>query len=110
IASGIRILTSNAKLDLNDIQKIYVAGSFGTYMNVENAITIGLLPKVDPRRVEFVGNTAISGAKMCLKNTEIRKETENLARKIEYVELSAYPSFNRVFVEAIPLPPISSPS
>ncbi len=104
IASGIRILIEHTRLDYTDIQKIYVAGSFGTYMNVENAITIGLLPKIDPKKVEFVGNTAISGAKMCLKNIEIRRKAEELARKIKYVELSAYQLFNKIFIESIPLP------
>lgn len=104
IASGVKVLIENAGLSVNDIQKIYVAGSFGTYMNVENAIAIGLLPKIDIRKIVFVGNTAISGAKMCLKNITIRRYTEELARRVKYIELSAYPSFNKVFIESIPLP------
>ncbi|MCS7111178.1 MAG: ASKHA domain-containing protein [Ignisphaera sp.] len=108
IAAGIRILAKSANIDLTDIKKIYIAGSFGTYMNVENAVTIGLLPSIDTKKVEFVGNIAIGGAKMCLKNTEIRRKAEELARRIKYIELSTYPSFNKIFMESILLPQITS--
>jgi len=104
IASGTKVLINEAKLSFTDLQNIYIAGSFGTYMNIENAITIGLLPNIDPKKVLFVGNTAISGAKACLKNINIRKKAEVLARKIKYIELSAHPLFNKMFIDSIPLP------
>jgi uncharacterized 2Fe-2S/4Fe-4S cluster protein (DUF4445 family) len=104
IASGAKVLINEAKLSFTDLQNIYIAGSFGTYMNIENAITIGLLPNIDPKKVLFVGNTAISGAKACLKNINVRKKAEVLARKIKYIELSAHPLFNKMFIDSIPLP------
>lgn len=108
IAAGIRILTNIVKIDPIELKKIYIAGSFGTYINVENAIAVGLLPPVDPKKVEFIGNAAVSGAKICLKNTEIRRRAEELAKKIKYVELSAHPSFNKIFTDSVLLPQIPS--
>jgi uncharacterized 2Fe-2S/4Fe-4S cluster protein (DUF4445 family) len=104
IATGISILLKHAGLTVEDIGKIYIAGSFGTYINVENAMKVGLLPKTSPGKYIFVGNTAISGAKMALKSTEIRKKFEELAKKIKYLELAAHPLFKQEFMQNLKLP------
>ena len=104
IATGVSVLLKHANLSVEDLEKIYVAGSFGTYINVENAMEVGLLPKTSPRRYIFVGNTAISGAKMALKSMEIRKKFEELAKKIKYLELAAHPLFKQEFVQNLKLP------
>jgi uncharacterized 2Fe-2S/4Fe-4S cluster protein (DUF4445 family) len=104
IATGISILLKHAGLTVEDIGKIYIAGSFGTYINVENAMKVGLLPKTSPGKYIFVGNTAISGAKMALKSTEIRKRFEELVKKIKYLELAAHPLFKQEFMQNLKLP------
>jgi len=104
IASGIEIILRRAGIDAKDLSKIFIAGSFGSYINIENAITIGLIPRVDINRIIFVGNTAISGAKLALKSIKIRKESEELARKVKYIELSIDPLFRKIFTENLLFP------
>ncbi|MEM0027381.1 MAG: ASKHA domain-containing protein [Ignisphaera sp.] len=104
VASGVNILLKHANISVNDLQKIFIAGSFGTHINIDNAIAIGLLPKVDARKFVFVGNTAISGAKMALKSSKIRREFEGLAKNIKYIELSIHPLFKQEFIQALYLP------
>ena len=103
VATGIEVLLKHAGIDVENIERIYVAGSFGTYINAENAMEVGLLPKTDIRKFTFVGNTAISGAKMALKSAEIRKRFEELAKNVEFVELAAHPLFKQIFIKNISL-------
>ncbi|ADM28412.1 ferredoxin [Ignisphaera aggregans DSM 17230] len=104
IASGIEIILRRAGIDAEDLSKIFIAGSFGSYINIENAIAIGLIPKVDTNKIVFVGNTAISGAKLALKSIKIRREAEELTRKVKYIELSIDPLFRKIFTENLSLP------
>ncbi|MEM0490721.1 MAG: ASKHA domain-containing protein, partial [Ignisphaera sp.] len=91
-------------LEVNDIGKIYIAGSFGSYINIENAITIGLLPNISISRYVFIGNASITGAKAILKSRDVRDKTVSLSKRIEYVEISAYPNFKKLFTESLYLP------
>ncbi len=104
IAATFKILSWKANLKVEEISKIYVAGSFGISLDPENAIAIGLLPGINPQRVIFVGNAAISGAKLILKSIKVRKKAKELARKVKYVEVAAEPSFRRIFHEMLCLP------
>ncbi len=104
IASGLKTLLEWVDLEVNDIGKIYIAGSFGSYINIENAITIGLLPNISISRYVFIGNASITGAKAILKSRDIRDKTVSLSKRIEYVEISAYPNFKKLFTESLYLP------
>lgn len=106
VASGIRVLLHEAGLSAGALRRVYVAGSFGTYLNVENAVSIGLLPNIDAERFVFVGNAAIVGAKIILKNADVRKRAEALAKKIRYVELSAHPKFKQALLESLEVRPM----
>ena len=102
ILAGIRILTKEMGISLEDIQRIYLAGSFGNVLNKANARTVGLIPPtVALEKVEYAGNSAHVGAQMNL----LRSDTENLARevvgKIKYVELSDRMDFTEEFTEAM---------
>ncbi len=98
------ILTKRMGIQPRDIKRILVAGAFGSGINLENAICIGLLPEEYRNKVEFVGNTAISGARIALISESLRKESKDLARLIDYIELSTDPSFEREFIDATELP------
>jgi uncharacterized 2Fe-2S/4Fe-4S cluster protein (DUF4445 family) len=104
VASGFKMLLRFAELDVEDLSKIFVAGSFGSYLNVENAIAIGLLPKIDIARYQFVGNAAVVGAKAMLKSREFREKAVRIAETTHYIELAAYPEFRKVFMESLYLP------
>lgn len=104
IHTGISILMKEKNLKEQDLDRIYVAGAFGNYLNPESALFIGLFPDVDLGKIRFVGNAAIAGAKLCLLSKHMRKNAEYLSNTIRYVELTIHPDFHREFVEALFIP------
>ena len=93
VYAGCSVLMKRLRIDSRDVKKIYIAGAFGTRLNVESAIVIGLIPDVSRDLIEVVGNAAGVGAVMALVSTEERARAEEISRKVEYVELVADPSF-----------------
>ena len=87
-------------LDFEEIEEIMVAGAFGNYLDIENAVLIGLLPDVPATRIRFVGNTSIAGAKMACLSREKFCEAQEIAGSITYCELSTDPRFMDEFVSA----------
>ncbi len=103
IRSGWMILMDKLGIEANEISKIYLAGSFGRHINIENAKTIRLLPDVPNDRIVFAGDTAVGGAKMALKSVKEREKIEEVVELIEYVELSVDKNFYQTFIRAIPI-------
>jgi len=104
IYTGASILMKHRKVQPQDLQKVYLAGAFGNYVDPQNAKIIGMYPDVPLERVEFVGNTAGSGARIALLSLDARMTAEDLAKKIKYVELGADPAFQNEFLKATYLP------
>jgi len=104
IFAACSILMKRKNVRLEDIDSLIIAGAFGTYINPENAKLIGLLPDIPTERIKFVGNTALSGAKMTLISTEARKTAEMLSRRIRYLELASDPEFSSEFADAMFIP------
>ena len=88
----------------DDLNHIYIAGAFGRYINPESARFIGLIPDVPTEKISFVGNTAVSGAKMVLTSKEMREAAQMLSMNIRYVELMAAQDFRKEFINSIFLP------
>ena len=99
IRAGIRLLQKKVGIEDSDIKQIFLAGAFGNYIRRESALRIGLLPDVPAERIHFVGNAAGSGAQMILLSRHWRKLAEELASRIEYVEIADEPEFQTVFAE-----------
>jgi uncharacterized 2Fe-2S/4Fe-4S cluster protein (DUF4445 family) len=99
IRAGIEILLEEAGRDYSDIDTVYLAGAFGTYLNPESAIKIGLLPPLPVSRVYSVGNAAGEGAKLALLDRDIRRIAEEVSRKVNYIELSSRKDFQEKFAE-----------
>jgi len=104
IYAGFSTLLKEVGFGFHDVQKVYIAGGFGNYLDVERAITIGLLPDLPVERFEFLGNTSIMGAYMALLSKNLRKDVEDIARKMTYMELSVSRSFMDEYVSALFLP------
>ncbi len=100
IRMGIKVLVENAGIDEDDIQKVIIAGAFGTFIDVKSAITIGMLPDLPLDRFEQVGNAAGTGARLALISGKERAKASQLAEQIGYIELAKVPNFNRRFAEA----------
>lgn len=100
--SGTKIMMN--KLGIEKIDRVVLAGAFGSYIDKMSAAVIGLFPDCDPARVQAVGNAAGDGARMALLNTDKRKEADIRAREVEYVELTVEPDFNDAFTKALIFP------
>ena len=102
--SGCVTLLEEVGLTIHDIDHIILAGGFGSYVDLEKAITIGLLPEVDPDKVTFIGNGSLMGAKMSSLTNSIRKDVVEVTKKMTNFELSATSSYMDNYVAALFLP------
>jgi uncharacterized 2Fe-2S/4Fe-4S cluster protein (DUF4445 family) len=104
IYGGCMTLLAEVGMGVDDLQRIILAGGFGSYVDLEKAMTIGLLPEVDPERVTFVGNGSLMGAKMSALTNRIRKDVVEVTRKMTNFELSETASYMDNYVAALFLP------
>jgi len=104
IYAGTKTLIEEVGLQISDIQQIILAGAFGSYIDLDCAMTVGLLPEVDPDRVMYVGNGSLMGARMSELSNHIRKDVVQVVRKMTSFELSEVASFSNQFVASIFLP------
>jgi len=102
LAAGIAIALGEFGAKLGDVEKVLIAGSFGSYLDKESALAIGLFPDmVDKEKIFFVGNSAIEGAAAALVNRGVRDRMQEIADYIECIELSSHPSFQEIFVDSM---------
>ena len=104
IYSGCMTLLEEVGLRMQDIDRVYLAGGFGSYVDLEKAMVIGLLPEIDTDRVRFIGNGSLMGAKMSCLTNRIRKDVVAVTRRMTNFELSETPSFMDNYVAALFLP------
>jgi uncharacterized 2Fe-2S/4Fe-4S cluster protein (DUF4445 family) len=100
--AGARLLMN--RLGVGKIDKVILAGAFGSYIDKYSAAVIGLFPDCDMEKVYAVGNAAGDGARLALLNTDKRDEADAMARRVEYVELTVEPDFNKVFTQSLAFP------
>ncbi len=104
IYAGFSTLLSHMSMGFGDIEKLYIAGGFGRYIDVERAVIIGMLPDLPVDKFEFLGNTSIMGAYYGLLCDRLRHEAEEIAKKMTYIELSVSRSFMDEYMSAHFLP------
>ncbi|MDD5658769.1 MAG: ASKHA domain-containing protein [Actinomycetota bacterium] len=104
IRTGIEILLENAKIDFTDIDKVIIAGAFGSYIDPKNVINIGMFPNVALNKISQVGNAAGIGAKMVLVSKTQRKISEEIGKLDNYLELTIFPSFSDHFASSVSFP------
>ena len=100
--AGAKLLMNRAGIDAVD--KIVLAGAFGSYIDTKYAMILGLIPDCDLEKVVAVGNAAGDGARIALLNREKRQEAVDISRWVTYVETAVDPDFQNEFVGAIHLP------
>jgi uncharacterized 2Fe-2S/4Fe-4S cluster protein (DUF4445 family) len=104
IYAGFSILARSVGLTLADVEQVLIGGAFGQYINVENAIQIGLLPDKPFESFHFLGNTSVKGAYMALISREMRERVKQVSQMMTYLELSADNTFFDEFNAAMFLP------
>ena len=100
--AGCKILMD--KLGIAAVDRVILAGAFGSHISKAHTLAIGLFPDCDLGRVYSVGNSAGEGARLALLNVDKRREAEEMARKVEYVELATEPDFQKHFLNALDFP------
>lgn len=104
IYAATAILAKHIGIDFLKIKKFFIAGGFGSYINIANAIRIGLLPDLEPSRFIFVGNSSLAGARSILLSYEAIKKASEIAKKITYFELSVEPTYMDEYTAALFFP------
>lgn len=92
------------KLGVDHVDEVILAGAFGSYIDKESAMAIGMFPDCDLSRVHAVGNAAGDGARIALLNVGKRHEAAKVARRVEFVETAIEPDFQKKFMDAIAIP------
>lgn len=100
--SGAKLLME--RMGVDRVDRVLLAGAFGSYIDPRHAMAIGMIPDCDLARVATVGNSAGDGARIALLNKAAREEARRLARWTHYIGIALEPRFQEAFVEAIPLP------
>lgn len=100
--AGAKILMKN--WGANRIDKVILAGGFGSTIDGQRALGLGMFPDCPLNQVIPVGNAAGVGACLALLNRDKRSEADSVARQVEYIELTTDPQFSQEFIEAIPIP------
>ncbi|NQT57280.1 MAG: DUF4445 domain-containing protein, partial [Desulfobacteraceae bacterium] len=103
IRTGIQVLLEKSGLSEYDIDQVIVAGAFGSYLDMESAMVIGMFPRLPLDRFHQVGNAAGTGAKMSLISRTKRVEAQGIARQIQYIELAGARNFKEIFLKAMAL-------
>jgi uncharacterized 2Fe-2S/4Fe-4S cluster protein (DUF4445 family) len=92
------------KLGIDRVDRVALAGAFGSYIDRTRAMLMGMFPDCDPDNVVAVGNAAGDGARMALLDVDKRREAAEQARRVEYVELTLEKDFEKEYVEAMHFP------
>jgi len=104
IFSGCQTLLEAVGYKIADIDRIVLAGGFGSHIDIEMAMTIGLLPEIDPDKITYIGNGSLLGARMCAVTNWLRKDVVNVMKRMTNFELSETPSYMARYVAALFLP------
>jgi uncharacterized 2Fe-2S/4Fe-4S cluster protein (DUF4445 family) len=97
-------LLTQVGLTIDQLDRIILAGGFGSYVDLESAMTIGLLPETDPDKVTYLGNGSLMGARMSILTNKVRADVVEVTRKMTNVELSEAPSYMDNYVASLFLP------
>jgi len=104
IFAAMKILLHRLELNFEDIKHFYIAGAFGAYLNIDSAVTIGLIPDIDRNKVEFVGNTSIKGAKIVTFYKEALNRIEKIRENTTYYDLMGANDYVEELQKAMFLP------
>jgi uncharacterized 2Fe-2S/4Fe-4S cluster protein (DUF4445 family) len=92
------------RLGIEKLDRIILAGAFGSYIDKESAMVLGMFPDCDLGNVHAVGNAAGDGARIALLNRDKRREADEIARTVEYIELTVEKDFQKEFLDAMYFP------
>jgi uncharacterized 2Fe-2S/4Fe-4S cluster protein (DUF4445 family) len=102
--AGFQTLANSVNLKPEDFEQVILAGNFGSSLNVEKAVMIGLLPDIPRHRFFFIGNASLSGARLVSYSTDLLNDSRRVAQMMTNIELSENVDFSHNYVAALFLP------
>jgi uncharacterized 2Fe-2S/4Fe-4S cluster protein (DUF4445 family) len=103
IRAGIDILLDEAGIAAEMVEDFVIAGAFGSYINLDSALRIGMFPALPPERFRQIGNAAGTGARRLLTSRVLRARAAELVQQIEYIELTTHAGFQTIFMNRMAL-------
>ena len=104
ICAGIMSLLSAAACTPEEVHSLYLAGGFGSHMNIRSAVRIGLIPQELADKVHVIGNAALDGAAMLLMDTSARQQLSTMRSIAKHVRLDGNPEFSQRYIDAMLFP------
>ena len=104
IFSATRAMLNGAGLTVDELSRVMIAGGIGSGIDIEKAISIGMLPKLPPEEYSYIGNSSLTGACAMLISDEAEQKVFELGRNMTYLELSTHPGYMEEFIAACFLP------
>ncbi|MFU8819491.1 MAG: ASKHA domain-containing protein, partial [Desulfurivibrio sp.] len=104
IYAGAKTLVEEVGLSMEDLEQVILAGAFGSYLDLDAAITVGLLPEIAAEKIIYVGNGALMGAWMSEMSNHIRRDVVEVVRRMTSFELSEVPAFQEQYTASQFLP------
>ncbi len=104
IFAGITTVLQQVGLQVIDLERIILAGGFGSYIDLDSAMSVGLLPEVDLDKILYLGNGSLAGGWMCELSNHIRRDVVEAVRKMTSFELSEVPGFKDQYMASMFLP------
>ncbi len=102
IMTGVQMLLERAGKELEDVESVLLAGAFGSYMDIENAVRLGIVPDVPREKIRTIGNSAGLGCHKALLDREALDRMEEIAQTVTHIELAASPEFQEKFLRNLP--------
>ncbi|MCJ7555936.1 MAG: ASKHA domain-containing protein, partial [Gammaproteobacteria bacterium] len=99
IRAGIEVLLEQAQISAEELERLYLAGAFGTYLHMPSAMRLGMLPAIELGRCHQVGNAAGEGARQLLLSADKRLELAAILDQVQYVELTTHPGFTDLYMK-----------
>jgi uncharacterized 2Fe-2S/4Fe-4S cluster protein (DUF4445 family) len=104
VYAGFTVLLDQAGMDFAAVDRVWISGGFGQYLNFDRAVSIGLLPDIDRGKFTYLGNSSIGGAYMALLSGKLRTEARQVSNAMTYIDFSSNPRFMDEFTSAQFLP------
>ena len=104
IYAAMKILVKRLDMSFDDIDRFYIAGAFGNFINIESAIAIGLIPNLRRDKITYAGNTSIKGAKIAALYKDAFLQIDDIRRKTTYYDLMGAPDYVDEFKKAMFIP------
>jgi uncharacterized 2Fe-2S/4Fe-4S cluster protein (DUF4445 family) len=104
VFAGISVMCESVDIPISAIERIVIAGTFGHHLDLDRALTLGLLPEVPAERFAFAGNTSLAGARLAAVSRHALHASEGAARRMTYLELSTNAAFMDAYMGALFLP------